>query len=235
MTTKDQERGGCGQGELLVTVLYGEATDAEREQFEAHRHQCAACDEEFAAFAEVRKGLGGWELDAIPHIRVEVRPSLVERLKQAFTILPMAARVAAAGACALLLLAVLNTEVSVGSGGFTFRTHLLPQSQSTAAAPVAATQPQLTEEQVRQIVAERVDANVHMQLAAYKDELNAHLRDLELQVAGAQSSDDVKRLTVQVAAQRKRIEQLQRDLDRTAGYGGSDLFSAVLTPPEAGN
>src|SRR5262245_61397177 len=111
MTTKDNERGGCGQEELLVTVLYGEATPEERERFEAHRRGCATCDEEYASLSAVRKQLGGWELDAIPHIRVEVRPSLVERLKRAFVLLPMAARFAAAGACALLVLAVLNTEV----------------------------------------------------------------------------------------------------------------------------
>ena len=233
MTTKDRERGGCGQGELLVTVLYGEANPEERERFEAHRRECAACDEEFAAFTRVRAELGGWELDAIPHIRVEVRPSLVQRLRQAFALLPMAARVAAAGACALLVLAVLNTEVSVGPGQFTFRTHLLPQSEpGTVAAPGA---PQLTEDEVRRIVAERVDASVRAELVAYRDDMEAQLAELRTQLASAKSSDDVKRLTVQVSAQHKRIEQLQRDLDRTAGYGGSDLFSAVLSPPEPGS
>ena len=39
----------------------------------------------------------------------------------------------------------------------------------------------------------------------------------------------------QVSAQQKRIERLQRDLDRTAGYGGSDLFSVVLNPSEPGS
>lgn len=234
MTTKDHERDGCGRGELLVTVLYGEATPEERAEFEAHRRGCAACEEEFSALAAVREELGGWELDAIPHIRVEVRPGLVARLKQAFTLLPVAARVAAAACCALLVLAALNTEVSVGGGGFSFRTHLLPRASESATTAIVAA-PQLTEEQVRRIVAERVDANVREQLVAYREEMNARLGELETQLASARSSDDVKQLTVQVSAQRKRIERLQRDLDRTAGYGGSDLFSAVLSPGEPGS
>ena len=230
MTTNQKERGGCGQEELLVTVLYGEATPEERERFEAHRRACTACDEEFASLSAVRRQLGDWELDAIPHIRVEVRPSLVERLRRAFVLLPVAARVVAAGACALLLLAVFNTEVSVGSGGVTLRAHLLPVAAPPAPQPVAPT-PQLSEDDVRRIVAERVDASVREQLAAYHTEL----ADLRTELASAKSSDDVRRLTVQISAQQKRIERLQRDLDRTAGYGGSDLFSVVLSPSEPGS
>ena len=232
MTTKDNERGGCGQEELLVTVLYGEATPEERERFEAHRRECASCDEEFAGLSVVRKQLGGWELDAIPHIRVEVRPSLVERLRRAFALLPVAARVAAAGACALVVLAALNTEVAVGAGGVTFRTHLLPAASSPQTATAA---PQLGEDDVRRIVAERVDASVREQLVAYQTEMKAQLADMQTRLASTKAPDDVRRLTVQVSAQQKRIERLQRDLDRTVGYGGTDLFSAVLGPGEPGS
>jgi hypothetical protein len=70
---------------------------------------------------------------------------------------------------------------------------------------------------------------------AYRDELRGDLEALEVRLAGAKSNDDVRRLTVQVAAQRKRIDELQRDLDRTAGYGGSDLFSVALDPAEPGS
>ena len=230
MTTNEEERGWCGQSELLVTVLYGEATPEERERFEAHRRACAACDEEFASFSAVRRQLGGWELEAIPHVRVEVRPGIVERLKRAFVLLPMAARIAAAGACALVVLAALNTEVSVGSGGVALRAHLLP-----SAPPPVVAGPQLSEADVRRIVAERVDASVREQLVAYRADMEAQLADMQTRLASAKSSDDVRRLTVQVSAQQKRIERLQRDLDRTAGYGGSDLFSVVLNPAEPGS
>jgi hypothetical protein len=228
MTEKRKDRVACGREELLVSVLYNEATPEERAEFEAHRHRCAACDEEFAAFSTVREGLGQWELERIPHIKVEVRPSLVTRLKEAFALLPMTMRLAAAGACALVVLAALNTEVSVGNGGVTFRTGL-------GSAPVPAVQNAAIDvERIDRIVAERVDASVRSQLAAYREELQSDLQAMEVRLSEAKSNGDVRRLTVQVAAQRKRIDELQRDLDRTAGYGGSDLFSVVLNPAEPG-
>lgn len=232
MTEKCRERMACGREELLVSVLYGEASAAEREAFEAHRRECAACDEEMQAFARVRDELGGWEIDAIPHIKVEVRPSMLERLRQALALLPTTMRLAAAGACALLLLAVFNTEISVGQNGVSFRTALWSQP---APPPVVAGGPQLSKEQIDQMISERVDQSVRAQMVAYKAEMEEHLKDMQTLLVSTQNDDDIKRLTVQVAAQRKRIEALQKDLDRTAGYGGSDLFSAVLTPAEPGS
>jgi hypothetical protein len=230
MTEKRTDRVACGREELLVSVLYNEATPEERAEFEAHRHRCAACDDEFAAFSTVREGLGQWELERIPHIKVEVRPSLVARLKQAFALLPATMRLATAGACALLVLAALNTEISVGNGGVTFRTGLRPPT--TGAVQQS---PAIDEARIEQMVAERVDASVRSQLVAYRAELENDLDELEVRLASTRSTDDVRRLTVQVAAQRKRIDELQRDLDRTAGYGGSDLFSVVLNPAEPGS
>ena len=228
MTDKRTDRVACGREQLLVGVLYNEATPEERAEFEAHRHQCAACDEEFAAFSTVRKQLEGWEVERIPHIRVEVRPGLAARLRQALALLPMSMRLAAAGACALVVLAAVNTEVSIGSGGLTLRTGFAPAAPAVQSATV-------DQAEIERIVAERVDASVRSQLVAYRDELRGDLEALEVRLAGAKSNDDVRRLTVQVAAQRKRIDELQRDLDRTAGYGGSDLFSVALDPAEPGS
>jgi hypothetical protein len=208
-------------------VLYGEATETEREAFETHRRSCEACADEYAAFTSVREELRAWEVDAIPHIRLEVRPRFLERLRRAFALMPLAARLAAASACALLVLAVVNTEVTVGSGEVSIHVGLWPR-------PAAAAEPRLTEEDMRRIVEERVDATVRSELAAYRGEMDTQLRELETRLASATSADDVRRLTVQVATQRKRIEQLQRDVDRTAGYGG-DLFGAVMSPREPGS
>jgi hypothetical protein len=230
---KGQEReklGGCGREELLVTVLYGEASAAERAEFETHRASCASCDEELAAFARVREELGGWELGPVPAIRVEVRPGFVERLKRAFAVMPAAARLATAGACALLVLAVLNTEVAIGPDGFRFTTGIVPRQEAQVVQNTG-----LTEAQVERIVAERADALVRTQLAAYREDLDAQLAGLERQLVSAGSSDEVKRLSVQISAQRRKIDRLERDLDRAAGYGGADLFSMVLSPPEPGS
>ncbi len=234
MTSKDKER-GCGErGELLVTVLCGEATDGERAEFEAHRRACAACDEEYSALSSVREELHTWELDAIPHIRVEVRPSFAHRLRQAFAILPMSARIAGAAACVLLVLAFSNAEVSVGTNGVAIRFGIVSHENATAVQSAAAGS-SLTEEQVRRMVAEQVGTTVHQELAAYREEMQKQLDEYELRLASSSSADDIKRLTVQVSTQKRRIEQLQRDVDRTAGYDGSDLFGAVLSPREPGS
>jgi hypothetical protein len=224
----------CERGELLVSVLYGEATAEELALFEAHRRECASCDDEMAAFARVRDDLRGWELGAVPAIRVEVRPGFLERIARAFAILPLAARVATAGACALLLLAAVNTEVRFGDGGVSVRTALFAPAPAaapveTAASDAAAT---LTEADVERIVAERTAEIVRAQFVSQRAELDAHLADLERQLVTARSTGDVKRLSVQVAAQRRKIDQLERDLDRSTGYGGGDLFGAALAPDE---
>jgi len=235
MKTTSNDQGGCGQHELLVTVLYGEATESERTAFETHRAACAACDEEFAAFSQLRGTIGSWEVGALPAIRVEVRPPLIARLKQSFAILPMAMRVASATACALLVLALFNTELSVGQAGVSLHMSLVPGSVAQTTGVESAAAPAMTQEQVDRMIADRCDKVVEMRLATYRAEMDAQLSELQVRLASATSSDDVKRLTVQVAAQRKRIESLQKDLDRTAGYGGTDLFSAVLADQQPGS
>lgn len=229
MSKDTKEMGGCERGELLVSVLYGEATPAEQAEFEAHRRECAACEDEFAAFGQVREQLGGWELGAVPPIRVEIRPSFFERLRRSFALMPIAARLVTASACALVLLAVVNTEVHVGSDGFTFRTGLRAPSSLVVEAPAPAPMQQaaLSEEQVERVV--------RAQLAAYRGEMDSQLADLERQLVKATSTEDVKRLSSQVAAQRRKIDQLERDLDRTAGYGGADLFGVVVNNDESGS
>lgn len=230
------------RGDLLVTVLYGEATKAERSEFEAHKSACAVCAEEFVAFGGVRESLQGWEVERVPEIRVEIRPSLWERVRQAFVILPPAARWVAVGACAMLLLAVVNTDISVGSNGVSFRTGLIPRADGPVASgtPSSATQVAggqqvvVSAEDLDRLIAERTDAAVRLQLASYREELDGELKSLQVQLVAAQSVGDVQKLSKQVASQRRKIDELQKDIDRTAGYGGSDLFSAVLSTPEPG-
>lgn len=243
MTTKRTERDACERGDLLVTVLYGEATKAERAEFEAHKSACAVCAEEFVAFGGVRESLQGWEVERMPEIRVEIRPGLWERVRQAFVMLPPAARWVAVGACAMLMLAVVNTDVSVGPNGVSFRTGLVPRAvvepqvagESIAVTPAEAGRPlTVSAEDLDRLIAERTDAVVRMQLASYRKELDGELKSLQVQLVSAQSVGDVQKLSKQVAAQRRKIDELQKDIDRTAGYGGSDLFSAVLSTPEPG-
>jgi hypothetical protein len=50
----------CGDGEALVTYLYGEGTEAEREQIAAHVARCVSCAEELAAIGATREQLAAW-------------------------------------------------------------------------------------------------------------------------------------------------------------------------------
>jgi hypothetical protein len=231
------DENGCGREELLVSVLYDEATEGQRKEFEAHLRQCVSCREEFASFREIRSDLRRWEAGPVPRITVEIKPGFAERLRQALTLLPTWGRFVAAGACALLVLSVLNTDVSIGADGFHFRTSLVPRGPEVTEvnrppAPTVLTPQQ--EEQINQLVADRCDAQLRERLATAQVELKAELDALQKELATAHSSE-LRQMAARVEAQRRKIDNLQRDLDRQAGYGGSDLFSMVLNEPRSGS
>jgi anti-sigma factor RsiW len=50
----------CGDGEALVTFVYGESSPAEREAIANHLARCAACAEEVAALGSTRQQLTAW-------------------------------------------------------------------------------------------------------------------------------------------------------------------------------
>ena len=55
----------CDWTGLLVSVLYGEASESEAREFEVHVKRCATCRAEFAAFAQVRESIGEWRDEAL--------------------------------------------------------------------------------------------------------------------------------------------------------------------------
>ena len=55
----------CERATDLIAVLYGEATDRERRDFELHTRQCGSCRAEFAAFADVRESIRDWRDEAL--------------------------------------------------------------------------------------------------------------------------------------------------------------------------
>ncbi|MDQ4120012.1 MAG: hypothetical protein M3209_00910 [Acidobacteriota bacterium] len=91
----------CAFGETLVSVLYGEATRREIQDFESHLSGCLECREEFAAFGTLRNAVSEWRNVeftplALPNVvlPVETRtiepaltetPSLFEKLRCFFT------------------------------------------------------------------------------------------------------------------------------------------------------
>jgi hypothetical protein len=230
---RSREENGCGKGELLVSVLYGEASASERAAFEAHAGACARCADELAAFGQVRTELQGWETGPAPAVRVEIRPSLAERLKHAFGIMPVWTRAAAAGAFALLVASAANLEVAVENGGFRVSTGLVPRAALTqtnvsdGSAGVSGPTVEVSDAEIARRIDAQVDEALRARLENQKSELSAELDRIQRQLAASQSNE-LRQMAARLQAQRRKIESLERDLDRQAGYGSSDLlFSSV--------
>ena len=110
----------CERADDLVSVLYSEAGERERRDFEVHMQQCANCRAEFAAFATVRESVGEWRDEALmgfvsAHASAHreaapIRKSALAALRQFFDLSPLwlkgAVGFAAAVFCVLAALAV---------------------------------------------------------------------------------------------------------------------------------
>src|ERR1043166_5495844 len=85
----------CERAGDLVSVLYGEATERERREFEVHASEGATCREEYAAFTQVREAVGEWRDEALsgfvssPVVAAPPRKSAVAALRQFFTLSPL--------------------------------------------------------------------------------------------------------------------------------------------------
>ena len=109
----------CERSGDLVSVLYGEADERERRDFELHMKQCGSCRTEFAAFANVRESIGEWREEALTGFvsthaaTAPIRKSAVAALRQFFDLSPLwlkgAVGFAAAVFCALAALALLRS------------------------------------------------------------------------------------------------------------------------------
>ncbi|HXQ72131.1 MAG TPA: hypothetical protein VN844_16670 [Pyrinomonadaceae bacterium] len=107
----------CERADDLVSVLYGEASETERRDFELHTKQCDSCRREFAAFAQVRESIGEWRDEALSgfvpaHAAAPIRKSAIAALRQFFDLSPLwlkgAVGFAAAVFCVLAALAVMR-------------------------------------------------------------------------------------------------------------------------------
>jgi anti-sigma factor RsiW len=95
MEMKDTENSTCEHAGDLVSVLYGEATERERREFELHLQQCGNCRAEFAAFGAVRESIGEWRDEALrgfvssPAVAASPRKSALTALRQFFDLSPL--------------------------------------------------------------------------------------------------------------------------------------------------
>ena len=85
----------CERADELVSVLYGEASERERRDFEVHLQQCGNCRAEFAAFAHVRESIGEWRDEALSGFvsaqaaAAPVRKSALAAWRQFFDLSPL--------------------------------------------------------------------------------------------------------------------------------------------------
>jgi len=222
----------CNNHEELVSYLYGEVTPEQARRVEAHLTECSRCDDELGAFRRVRSNLQEWELNDMPIVRVALPPqrkSAISVLKELLGVAPVWAKVLGAGASAMLVLAVMGTDISVSKGEYHFRTHLLGLGGTSVQAPSSTTNPPVKVEAVS-LTRDEIKALVSQQILeserAQKDAMTRELARLEAGLKNTHSNDFAK-LAVKVQEQRDQIKILERDIDRRAELDYSDiLFSS---------
>jgi hypothetical protein len=161
---ENKNNNSCERAGELVAYFYNEATQDERERFDAHLARCAACRDELGAFAGVREAVGHWRAEILSHApapaslagavapmatpvrndrAASVSPrasSALAALREFFTLSPVWMRAGMAAAalvvCALAALAVANAEVRWDDGGVAFSTR--PRNETKPVPPVAA-------------------------------------------------------------------------------------------------
>ena len=107
----------CERAGDLISVLYGEASEREKRDFELHMHECGSCRAEFGAFAQVRESVRDWRDEALAGFVATAaaapapsKKSAVVALRQFFDLSPLwmkgAVGFAAVVFCVLAVLAV---------------------------------------------------------------------------------------------------------------------------------
>src|SRR5262249_25354152 len=165
--TDTNKTSNCDMHEALVSYLYNEATPDETRRVESHLKQCSACGEELAAFERVRKMLQQWQLDDMPIVRITPpaeRRSALAVLKELFTITPVWVKALGVLSAAMVILAIIGADVSIGRDGFRMQAHLFgrdknrPDDQQIAKNDTDQPKPLngLTEPQLREMVSHMI-------------------------------------------------------------------------------
>ena len=227
----------CDMHEALVSYLYNEATPEEIGRVETHLTQCSVCKEELNSFERVRGMLQQWQLDDLPVVRVVAQQGSGERsvlalLKELISVTPMWAKALGAVAMAVMVLAVIGTDVSIGKNGVSFHADLFRRNQVAPLAAATNTASNANIEQIRSevkgIVNQLIDESEHQR----RDELKAQLVSLESQLQNMHSADLTK-LATRIQEQQARLRTIERDIDRREGLDLTDLlFSEVSKPGE---
>ena len=226
--SENQKSPACSNHEDLVSYLYGEASAEQSSRVEAHLASCSRCDEEIASFRLVRSALQEWELNDMPIVRVALPPqrrSATAVLKELFGVAPLWAKAFSGLAAAMLVLAVMGTDISIGHGEFHFGTHLLGPGGSVNPPP-----PRNVQQDEQTMGRDEIKVFVNKQILdserSQKETMSQELVKLETALKNTHTNDFAK-LAVRVQEQRDQIKTLERDIDRRAGLDYQDiLFSS---------
>jgi len=231
----------CNMHEALMSYLYEESTPDEKLRVETHLTDCGACKQEIHAFERVRGMLQQWQLDDMPVLRVSTEQtgnrSILAVLKELISVTPIWAKALSAVAMAMLVLAVLGTDVSVGRGGVTFHADLLRRNrvaeQSVVGRPENPTSNERASvEQIRAEMKSLVNQLVADRESEQKEQIKAELASLQLQLQNVHSADLAKVIS-RIQEQQTRLKTIERDIDRREGLDLTDiLFSEVSKPAE---
>jgi len=235
--SNEDKRTDCDKHEALVSYLYNEATPEERALVEQHLNECVACKEELHSFERVRGMLQQWQIDDLPVVRVVAdqagERSMLSVLKQLISVTPIWAKALGAVAMALVVLAIIGTDVSIGSGGVSFRADLFRRDRSAQAPGASSVAPSSSGsdiEQVRTEVKGLVNHLIAESERRQRDEIKAQLVSLESQLQTMHSADLTK-LSTRIQEQQARLKTIEQDIDRREGLDLTDiLFSDVSRP-----
>jgi hypothetical protein len=225
--------------EALVSYLYNEATPEETSRVQEHLAACSPCRQEVAEFERVRGMLQQWQLDDMPIVRLVTeaqspRRSALAVLKELFIVTPVWAKALGVAAMAMLVLAVIGTNISVGRNGFSFRADIL--RRPSAAQPESLAASSSRDDSIKAADLERVRADVKILVSEMiaeserqqRDALKAQLVSLEAQLQNIHSANLAK-IATRIQEHQVRLKTIERDIDRHEGSDLTDILFSEMT------
>jgi hypothetical protein len=191
----------------------------------------------------VRDSLQQWQFDEVPNVRLlaatnqESRKSALALLKELFIIMPLWAKGFTAVAMAMLVLAVLGTDVKIGTDGFSYTSDLWRNKPSvvqpdgataTHTVPVTISKAQL--DQLRAGLLQEVSAKIAESEQLQKEEVKAQLVNFQTQLKDMRSADLVK-IAAQIQQHHLKIQTIEHDIDRREGLGLTDILLGEASRP----
>ncbi len=202
MNTKEVSKAPCENQAELVTYLYDEGSQLQRQSFERHLEACSACRDELNGFVRVREALGSWDLGlnlGVPRIEIAVRRNSIETLRDlagSFSAWPAWLRLAGATATAalalLFVLALAGTRVDLRQGTISFGLTSAPDRERIEIVKTGregverggTEAVRLTRMEIETMISERVAA-VNAEDRRREEELRAQIASLSARLATA--------------------------------------------------